>query len=145
MKKDLQELVRLLQEAMHATVEDEAAACADQLRYGRFKDTFTVSKCNTNQKKCSLCERLRLQFNIIVEGDSAVTTTSLKNEEYDFRAKYKAIRIKEAATGNYSEILIDYPVYWDDMVVAFGDMRGLSDVKFGDDVPFPIRPAQGGG
>ncbi|RHY62096.1 hypothetical protein DYB38_006783 [Aphanomyces astaci] len=157
-KKDLQEQVRLLQEAMHGTVGVEAAACADQvvqvtlpptfysddmvvtlleLRYGRFKETF--SKCNSNQKKCSLWERLRLQFNIIVGGDNAVTTTSLKNKEYDIRAKYKAIRIKEAATGNDSDIPIDYPVYWDDMVAAFGDMRGLGDVEFGDDVPFPTE------
>ncbi|ETV79731.1 hypothetical protein H257_06968 [Aphanomyces astaci] len=138
-KKDLQEQVRLLQEAMHGTVGVEAAACADQVVQVTLPPTFYSDDMVVTLLELRLWERLRLQFNIIVGGDNAVTTTSLKNKEYDIRAKYKAIHIKEAATGNDSDIPIDYPVYWDDMVAAFGDMRGLGDVEFGDDVPFPTE------
>ncbi|ETV86925.1 hypothetical protein H257_01954 [Aphanomyces astaci] len=105
-KKDLQEQVRLLQEAMHGTVGVEAAACADQVVQVTLPPTFY-----SDDMVVTLLELRQRCHNNVVE-----------NKEYDIRAKYKAIRIKEAATGNDSDIPIDYPVYWVDMVAAFGDM-----------------------
>ncbi|CAK4632538.1 unnamed protein product, partial [Aphanomyces euteiches] len=114
-KKELQEQVRQLQQVLRAppgcenavsdgvveeveavssvTYSDEIVIILLELRYERFKEAFM--NCNSNQTKCSLWERLALQFNIISNSEVAVTTPSLKNKEYDLRAKYKAIRIKE--------------------------------------------------
>ncbi|KAG9409290.1 hypothetical protein AC1031_019541 [Aphanomyces cochlioides] len=104
-----------------------------ELRYGRFKEAFM--NCNSNQKKCSLWERLALQFNIISNSKVAVITASLKNKEYDLRAKYKAIRIKEGSTGNDTSSPIIYPSYWDELVSAYDDMPGLGEIENGHEDP----------
>ncbi|ETV77195.1 hypothetical protein H257_09082 [Aphanomyces astaci] len=58
---------------------DDMVVVLLELCIGRFRDAFT--KCSSNQKRSSLWEQLRLQFNIVVGGDNATTTTSLKNKE----------------------------------------------------------------
>ncbi|KAF0757018.1 hypothetical protein AaE_004404 [Aphanomyces astaci] len=58
---------------------DDMVVVLLELRFGRFRNAFT--KCSSNQKRSSLWEQLRLQYNIVVGGDNATTTTSLKNKE----------------------------------------------------------------
>ena len=71
-----------------------------------------------------------------MQTDVTTNATSLNNKVNSLKAQYILIRRDEQTrTGNPTEDPLQYPVYWDAMVTAFGDAKGLGEIEFGSEDP----------
>ncbi|ETV77612.1 hypothetical protein H257_08523 [Aphanomyces astaci] len=83
----------------------------------KFSANYTDQMIVALLELACLWEKVALQFNILTS------------------ASYNNIKKCVEATENDTENPIEYPSYWEHLVTAFGDMKGIGHLEFGTDNP----------
>ncbi|RHX98633.1 hypothetical protein DYB36_008947 [Aphanomyces astaci] len=113
-----------------------------EVRFGWFRDHFAGSK--SNKQLACLWEKVALQFNILTSASVRIPSTSLKNKVYALKLQYNNSKKCVEATGNDTENPIEYPSYWEHLVTAFGDMKGIGHLEFGTEIPSSVWDVNNG-
>ncbi|RLO06407.1 hypothetical protein DYB28_008967 [Aphanomyces astaci] len=90
-----------------------------EVRFGWFRDDFAGSK--SNKQLACLWEKV-----------------------YALKLQYNNIKKCVEATGNDTENPIEYPSYWEHLVTAFGDMKGIGHLEFGTEIPSSVWDVNNG-
>ncbi|CAK4361025.1 unnamed protein product [Aphanomyces euteiches] len=108
-----------------------------ELRYNTYRTPFLQNR--SSQLLGVLWENLCVKFNIACSLPYKVGVLSLKNKLQSLKKEYLAILSASKKTGNNTSDAIKFPSYWDELVVAFGDKRGLADTEFGSEDPTDVN------